>query len=209
MQGRSPTHVVEVFADVLCPFTHVGLRRFVARRAEAGRDDIMLWVRAWPLEIVNGRPLDAGFVAGEVYDLRAQVAPDLFRAFTPAAFPSTALPALTLAAAAYRTSPKLGERVSLHVRDALFEEGRNIAEQSVIDDLAAEHGVEVLDTDLQRVFADRRDGARRGVIGSPHFFARHGDWFCPSLDVRRDEQGHLIVQPDLRELDAFTTTCFA
>ena len=32
-------HSIEVFADVLCPFTHVGLRRLVARRTELGRDD--------------------------------------------------------------------------------------------------------------------------------------------------------------------------
>ena len=28
--------VVEVFADVVCPFTHVGLRRIVARPAKLG-----------------------------------------------------------------------------------------------------------------------------------------------------------------------------
>jgi hypothetical protein len=32
--------VIEVFADVACPFTHVGLRRFVDRRAELGRHDV-------------------------------------------------------------------------------------------------------------------------------------------------------------------------
>ena len=32
--------VIEVFADVTCPFTHVGLRRFVERRGELGR---MTW----------------------------------------------------------------------------------------------------------------------------------------------------------------------
>ena len=49
---------LEVFADVCCPFTHVGLRRIVRRRAELGRDDVVLVVRAWPLELVNGVPLD-------------------------------------------------------------------------------------------------------------------------------------------------------
>ena len=34
--------VVEVFADVLCPFAHVGIRRFVERRHAAGRDDVRL-----------------------------------------------------------------------------------------------------------------------------------------------------------------------
>jgi hypothetical protein len=51
-----PSRLVEVFADVGCPFAHVGLRRFVERRDELGRDDVVLWVRAWPLELVNARP---------------------------------------------------------------------------------------------------------------------------------------------------------
>lgn len=48
---------VEVFADLGCPFTHVGLRRLLARRAELARDEPVLLVRAWPLELVNGQPL--------------------------------------------------------------------------------------------------------------------------------------------------------
>ena len=45
---------IEVFADVLCPFTHVGLRAVAEQRARAGRDDVVIRVRAWPLELVNG-----------------------------------------------------------------------------------------------------------------------------------------------------------
>ena len=98
--------VVEVYADVACPFTHVGLRRFVERRAELGRDDVPLWVRAWPLEIVNGEPLDPHFIAEEVDDIREQVAPTLFAGFVERSFPASSLPALTLAAAAYETGPR-------------------------------------------------------------------------------------------------------
>jgi hypothetical protein len=50
--------IIEVFADAGCPFTHVGLRRLVEHRDHAGRDDVVLRVRAWPLELVNGHPLD-------------------------------------------------------------------------------------------------------------------------------------------------------
>lgn len=57
-------------------------------------------VCSWPLELVNGTPLDPGEVAGHVRDLRAQVAPDLFARFDPATLPRTTLPALALAAAA-------------------------------------------------------------------------------------------------------------
>ena len=86
--------VVEVFADVACPFTHVGLRRFVERRAELGRGDVTLWVRAWPLEIVNSEPLDPHFIAEEIDDIREQVAPTLFAGFVEGSFPASSLPGL-------------------------------------------------------------------------------------------------------------------
>src|SRR6476661_6479775 len=108
-----PETVIEVFADVACPFTHVGLKSFVARRAGLGRDDVILRVRAWPLEIVNGRPLDPGDVAEEIDALHDQVGSTLFTGFTQESFPATSLPALTLASAAYEHGPAIGERVSL------------------------------------------------------------------------------------------------
>ena len=129
--------VIEVFADVACPFTHVGLRRFVGRRAELGREDVTLRVRAWPLEIVNGQPLDPHFIAEEIDDIRRQVAPALFQGFTEAAFPVSSLPALTLAAAAYDESLATGEQVSLALRDLLFEQGIDIADTTVLARLAS------------------------------------------------------------------------
>jgi predicted DsbA family dithiol-disulfide isomerase len=201
--------VVEVFADVACPFTHVGIRRFVERRAEAERDDVRLWIRGWPLEIVNGTPLDAHFIAEEVDDLRRQVAPTLFARFNEAAFPATALPALALAAAAYRDSLALGERVSLALRDALFERGLDIADEVVLAEIAADHDLSAFDADPDTVLADHAEGVRRGVIGSPHFFTPAGGFFCPSLDVSRDARGHLRVFADPDAFDAFVATCFA
>ena len=57
-------HQLEVWADVTCPFTHVGLHRLVDERDRQGRDDLHLRVRAWPLELVNGVPMDAHAVEG-------------------------------------------------------------------------------------------------------------------------------------------------
>ena len=135
--------VIEVFADVACPFTHVGLRRFVERRAELGRDDVTLRVRAWPLELVNDHPLDPHFIAEEVDDIRRQIAPALFQRFSEASFPVSSLPALTLAAAAYEVDLATGERVSLALRDLLFEQGIDIADTDVLARLATEHDVPV------------------------------------------------------------------
>ena len=214
--------VIEVFADVGCPFTHVGLRRLVGARAERGRGDVALRVRAWPLELVNGAPLDPACIAEEVDDLRRQLVPDLFVGFRADRFPRTSLPAFVLAADAYAVDLATGEAVSLAVRDALFEEGRDVADPAVLAAIAEAHG---LPTAAARSDADRHDerpghaaghpgpladlaeGRRRGVVGSPHFFTPGGDFFCPALDIARVD-GHLRITADPAGFDAFLAACF-
>jgi predicted DsbA family dithiol-disulfide isomerase len=201
--------VIEVFADVACPFTHVGLRRLVARRAGSGRDGPALVVRAWPLELVNGEPLDPGFVAEEVEALRDQVAPDLFAGFDPAVFPVTSIPALALAHAAYAVDVPTGERVGLALREALFERGRDICDVSVLGELASEHGVPVhAGADVAAVRADWEAGRRRGVLGSPHFFVGESGYFCPALDIRRIG-GELRIRQDRGSLDRLLASALA
>jgi predicted DsbA family dithiol-disulfide isomerase len=175
---------LDVFADISCPFTHVGLRRFVAGRAAAGRAEPVLHVRAWPLELVNGEPLRGGAVAPKIEALRASVAPDLFTGFDPERFPSSTRPALAAVAAAYRQGPGVGERFSLAVRDALFEDGLDIADDRVLDGLRLAAGIGVpTDEDVLSIALDHAEGQRRGVLGSPHFFVAGASWFCPSLRV--------------------------
>lgn len=202
---------IEVFADVACPFTHVGLVQFVDRRRELGRDDVVLHVRSWPLEIVNGQPMDPHFIAEELDDIRGQVAHPRFAGFSVDAFPATSMPALALAAAAYRTDLATGERVSLALRDLLFERGVDVADLEVLTSLAGEHGL-TLDAgdllDVRSVEDDHAEGVRRHVIGSPHFFTPAGSFFCPSLDVRRDDTGHLRITAD-SGFDDFVAACFA
>ena len=206
MSGR----VVEVFADVVCPFTHVGLRRFVQARAEAGATEVALRVRAWPLELVNGEPLDADFVAEEIADLRAQVAGDLFTGFDPAAFPSSTIGLLGLVEVAYEQGLTTGESVSLALRDALFERGRPVGDPAVRAVIAADHGVVPPDAETAAalVEASWAAGQERGVIGSPHFFLSDDSWFCPGLDIER--QGHhLHIEADEGPFREFLTQAFA
>ncbi|HET9442080.1 MAG TPA: DsbA family protein [Acidimicrobiales bacterium] len=199
---------IEVFADVWCPFTHFGLQRFVHHRAELG-PEVTLVVRAWPLELVNGRPLDADFVAEEIADIRAQVAPDLFAGFDPARFPRTTLPALGLTAAAYRSSPAAGEAMALELRRRLFELGQDVSDPAVLAEVASAHGVEGPGPDARAVVEQEWAAGRdRGVVGSPHFFTPGGDFFCPALDVRRVE-GHLCISADPEGFDRFIAGCFA
>lgn len=200
---------IEVFADIVCPFAHVGLRRWVARRDELGRHDVRLRIRAWPLELINGVPMDPVAVDHKVDDLRRQVAPQLFAGFDATTFPTTSLPALALTHAAYRRDLATGEAVALGLRRLLFDEGRNIAERAVLDELAASLEVPaVTDADAAAVLADHREGVERGVVGSPYFFTPDGEGvFCPTLDISRAGD-HLAIDFDTAHFDALVDACF-
>ena len=205
-QGHA-TKVVEVWADVACPFTHVGLRRFVQARAEAGRGDVRLWVRPWPLEIVNREPLDPGFIAEEVAELRKHLVPGMFRGFTEAAFPATSVPALALAARGYAHGFDVGEAISLELRHLLFEEGVDVSQAAVLDQVAARHEL-TRTRETALVTSEYANGVQRGVVGSPHFFTAVGDFFCPALDISRDRGGHLYVRADPDRFARFLDACF-
>ena len=204
-----PRRPIEVFADISCPYAHVGLARFVAHRQAVGRRDLVLRVRAWPLELVNGRPLDGVHVAGVVADLRGQVSPDLFEGFDPESFPSTTLPALDLVSDAYDVDLAAGEHASLTLRHALFEQGRDISDPAVLAALRADLGLpSARPASRDVVLADWAEGRSRGVIGSPHFFVDGTDFFCPALDIRRDAERRRI-RLDAAGFDRFFSLCQA
>ncbi len=204
------SRILEVFADVGCPFTHVGLRQFVEARSVSGRDDVRLVVRAWPLEIVNGEPLAASHVAREVEALRGSVAAHLFSGFDPARYPGSTLPAMALAADAYRKGLDVGEAVSLELRDRLFERGENVAEPGVLAEVAAAHGLPSPDPspDPTAVLSDYEEGTRRGVMGSPHFFAAGQGFFCPALHIEQ-RAGRFEVTATPERFDELLAVVFA
>ncbi|MEE9244490.1 MAG: DsbA family protein [Mycobacterium sp.] len=188
---------VEVFADVVCPFTHVGLRTLVDRRGNRGLTEPRLRIRAWPLELINGKPLDSHHVGAEILALRASVCPDLFAGFSVDTFPGTSMAAFALRAAADRVGdPVLIEEVGMALRSALFEEGLDIGRSEVVEPIAGRFGLEPLDaeTTSAAVHADWDEGRARGVMGSPHFFTGDGgSWFCPGLDISRDNLGNFVI----------------
>lgn len=203
---------VEVFADVWCPFAHVGIQRWLARRGEAGREDVRLRIRAWPLELVNGEPLDAGKVQDEIRDLHAQVdVAHLFKGFDPATFPSTTIPALLVTDLAYRRSDEAGEAVALELRDRLFERGEDVSDVAILGAVAVDHALD-LSAGWEHSPAaerDRADGTARGVQGSPHFYAPGIDLFCPSLHIERADEHHLEIEDAEARFDDLCTASFA
>ena len=189
---------VEVFADISCPFTHVGLRLLTAHLG-GGRSDVDLVVRAWPLEWVNGVPLEAEATAAKIVALREHVAPDLFTGFRVDRWPDTTIPALNLSAAGYDRDAGTGLQVSLALRDALFEQGEDVADTTVLADIARRFDLPApIAEPTPQVIADYEVGQERDVTGSPHFWIDGEDFFCPSLEISRDEAGELIAELDHR-----------
>lgn len=200
---------IEVFADIWCPFAHVGLRAAAEQRRLLGRPDIGIVVRAWPLELVNGAPMDAHKAAHHANDLRAQVAPELFAHLDVDHFPGSTLDALALTVRAYRTGVEVGERTAFALRDALFEHGRDIGDARVLAEIANELGVALPDAaDRRQVLDDWDEGKRRGVVGSPHFFSGGANLFCPALAITRTDAG-LSIEQDRAKLVSFLQACFA
>ena len=188
--------IVEVFADITCPFTHVGLNRVVAQLASLGRGTDIL-VRAWPLEWVNGTPLDAAGVAEKIAVLNEELGVDDFGGFSVDVWPDTTIPALNLAAQAAAVDMATGLRVSRALRAALFVDGRDVADDDVLADIAGDHGLESPARDpLPQVLADYEEGQRRGVRCSPDFWVGTSEFFCPALNLTRDDEAHLHSEID-------------
>ena len=197
---------LEVFADVSCPFAYVQLHQLAARRTLLGKD-VHVVIRAWPLELVNDGPTDAGKIADEVAALRAQVDSSLFAGFDPQRLPSTTLPALDLAALAYRHSDEVGEQVSLALRRVLFLDGRDVSDAAVLGDIATEFGLgSPGPSPRDEVLQDWMDGQTRGVEGSPHFFCADRNVFSPGLAIS-NSNGQIGVTPTVDALDDFLAAC--
>jgi predicted DsbA family dithiol-disulfide isomerase len=187
--------MIEVFADICCPFAHASLCRLDAYRRERGLDFGMR-VRPWPLELVNGSPVDPAMLGAEIEAIRAAGLEASFAGFDPTRFPATTLPALAAEIAAYRAGDEVGERFSLAVRRALWEEGRDIADPSVLAELAASVGAPRPSADDEATVRTAwEEGKARGVVGSPHFFTSSGGFFCPTLHITH-EGGAYQVQFD-------------
>ena len=196
---------VEVFADITCPFTHVGLKQVVRHLATLDRT-VEVFVRAWPLEWVNGAPLGADAVLAKAQALSTQLDIADFSGLNSNHWPTTTIPALNLAAAGYALSAATGLAVSLDLRTSVFEEGSDISDPQVLAEVAARNGIQEFDFRPEPCEAVQRDynaGQSLGVSGSPHFWVGDDNFFCPALDLGHDEDGNLTARFDTDALAEF------
>jgi protein-disulfide isomerase-like protein with CxxC motif len=101
--------------------------------------------------------------------------------------------------------------VSLSLRDALFEEGRDISRPDVLATVAQAHGIPDDDAvNINDVLAEWHEGEARHVKGSPHFFCGDDlESFCPSLLITKDVLGRVQLKRDAEALDSFLRQCLA
>jgi predicted DsbA family dithiol-disulfide isomerase len=203
---------VVVFSDLACPWAHVAVHRLHQARRRLGLGGrVALVHRAFPLELINGRPTPKRILEAEV-----PVAGGL----DPAAgwqiwarpdweWPVTTLPALEAVRAAELQSLTAAEELDLALRRAFFAESRCISMRPVI--LEAASGCAHVDAgELAACLDDGR--ARRAVMddlevargdqvdGSPHLFLADGTAvFNPGLRVRWEGEhgrGFPVVEAD-------------
>ena len=194
---------IEVYADITCPFTHVGLKRVMQHVGEMSEPAEVI-VRAWPLEWVNDSPLDVDAVFVKAAALTAQLGIDDFSGLRADAWPSSTIPALNLAASAYDQDAATGLAVSLELRATVFEQGEDVGDTDVLARIANAHDLPTPSSEPSAAIrADYDGGLERGVKGSPHFFVGADDFFCPALDLGHDADGHLTARFDADMLADF------
>ncbi|NCY16477.1 MAG: disulfide bond formation protein DsbA [Actinobacteria bacterium] len=204
------TSEIEIYADIWCPFAHVGLRCAREQRDGSGRDDVILRVHPWPLELVNSAPMDPAKTSAHIEHLRHQIDDSLFAGFDASNFPTSTIDALALIERAYGVDGRTGEAATFAVRDALFERGLDISDPEVLASLAADLGITPADdADRAAVTASWQTGQAKGVKGSPHFFCGTADLFCPSLDITRGDDGDVTIDLNIERLGSFMDLCLS
>jgi 2-hydroxychromene-2-carboxylate isomerase len=213
MRSEHPNLVIEVFADIWCPFAHVGLNTVADQLRICGRRDVGIWVRAWPLEWVNGRAMDPTAALEHAQQLREQVSPALFAGFDVSRFPRSSIPALAVAAKAYRMGLEVGQSFSFEVRNSLFEHRQDVGDPDVLREMSKSLGLADPDPDpddYATVVAEWREGRDRGVLGSPHFFCGGLSAFCPALDISKaGSGGGKVIRRNANRLDTFLRECLS
>ncbi|MGQ0520830.1 MAG: DsbA family oxidoreductase [Actinomycetota bacterium] len=196
METPAPGTVV-VWSDLTCPWAHVAVARLHRVRQELGLvDDVVLDHRAFPLEVINGRPTPKLVLDAEI-PVAGALEPGAGWCMwqgREAEYPGTVLLALEAVQAAREQSLRAGEALDRALRVAFFGRSRSIGLRSVLLEVAeacAEVDAGVLAKCLdegrhRRTLMDQAaEAAGPAVEGSPHLFLPDAsDVHNPGVTVR-------------------------
>ncbi len=203
MARRSPEYnpesgVITVYADVGCPWAGLALHGLRRARERMGAESVFIDLRAFPLEVINGRPTPKPHVDAEVAVIGA-LEPSLgWQPWTgnDHAYPVTTLLALEAVQAAKR--PEVGgliasDALDAALRTAFFAESRCVSMLTVVLEVA-EACPEVDEKALTKcmhfgagraeVITQCRNASDGAVAGSPHVFLPDGtEWHNPGVEM--------------------------
>ncbi|HVL64448.1 MAG TPA: DsbA family protein [Actinomycetota bacterium] len=188
---------IVVYADIGCPWSHAAMHRLQRARKNAGLEsDLQIDVRAFPLELINGRPTPKMTLDLEVAVLGGAAPEAGWQMWNAPAheYPVTTLPALEAVEAAKEQGFEASFRLDLALRRAFFRDSRCVSMRHVIADVADScDGVDVaaleaaLDSGRARgALAEHLQHSRGGEVkGSPHLFLPDGsDVHNPGIELR-------------------------
>lgn len=198
---------VAIYTDVRCPWAHVAVHRLLTAVERAGLEgEVAVDHRAVPLEKLDGCDTDALVRAARVL---AEAVPEAGwdrRPEDPADVPASSLRALAHVQAAKATSPAAAVALDRVLRRQLWIEGRDIDDQTVIDDALAEvpeldphQMVDELDSGrpAAEVNVDTARVTTGLVAGSPTVVLPDGSsWTNPGLTVSDGADGPVIEHDD-------------
>ena len=178
---------ITVWGDVTCPWATLAVVRLHEARHRLGLDDDVAFdLKAFPLELFNGRTTPRLVVDAEIAAVGA-LAPAFGWQIWQGdleTYPGTVLLALEAVQAAKAQSLRASEQLDLGLRRAFFAESRNVGSRHDILDVAK--GCDAVDVDALTEALDE-GRARRTVIdqwheaegsdavkGSPHVFLADG-----------------------------------
>jgi predicted DsbA family dithiol-disulfide isomerase len=206
-----PAGTLVVYSDIGCPWAHAAVHRLHEARARLGLADAVRFDhRAFPLELVNGRPTPKLTLDSEI-PVAGGLEPDAGWQLWLGPlheYPVSTLPALEAVQAAKDQGPAASERLDRGLRRAFFAESRCITMGHVILEVAAEEHLDVdalgaaLETGSARAAVHQQCRAADGeqVKGSPHVFApgchQHNPGVQMHWEGEHDGAGFPVVDAD-------------
>ena len=198
---------IAVVSDIGCPWARVAIHRLERECRNRGLDvELPLDHRAFPLELINGRPTPKDVLDREI-PLCEGLEPDAGWAQPrePWAFPVSTLPALEAVQAAKGQGPAESAALDVALRRAMFAEWRCIAVFPVVFEVASE----VDGIDVDRLRDEIRSGRPRAelwqdldrlemdVPGSPTFVLPDGSMVHnPGVELGTDAEGSPTIEAD-------------